>query len=85
MEHQSIVSDLLEVLYHLPLEILEANGYSLIPKIRDIGAAYLEGLQVDSEADGRVIGIGYEAKGKLERLLRQLGVLDFRPGLGLAS
>ncbi|KAL2831634.1 hypothetical protein BJY01DRAFT_254178 [Aspergillus pseudoustus] len=76
-EHQSIVGDLLEVLYHLPQPILEANGYSLIPKIRDIGAAYLEVLQ----GGGDVVAIDDEAKGKLERLLRQLGVLDFRPDL----
>ncbi|KAL3461661.1 hypothetical protein BJX64DRAFT_152404 [Aspergillus heterothallicus] len=78
-EHQSIVGDLLEVLYHLPQPILEANGYSLIPKIRDIGAAYLEVLQGDTN-DG-LIAIDDEAKGKLERLLKKLGVLDFRPDL----
>ncbi|KAL4778517.1 hypothetical protein BJX76DRAFT_352544 [Aspergillus varians] len=76
-EHQSIVSDLLEVLHHLPQQILEANGYSLTPKLRDIGAAYLEALQVDLE--GELVVIGDEAKGKLERLLMQMGVLDFRP------
>ncbi|KAL2815209.1 hypothetical protein BDW59DRAFT_153975 [Aspergillus cavernicola] len=79
-EHRSIVSDLLEVLYHLPQPILEANGYSLIPKIRDIGAAYLEVLQIGEEGGVRV-AIEDEAKGKLERLLRKLGVLDFRPAL----
>ncbi|KAL4969910.1 Zn(II)2Cys6 transcription factor [Aspergillus stella-maris] len=72
-EHQRIVSDLLEVLCHLPQETLEANGYSLIPKIRDIGAAYLEVLKVD--IDGGLVDVGDEAKEKLERLLRQLGVL----------
>ncbi|KAL2793360.1 hypothetical protein BJX66DRAFT_227254 [Aspergillus keveii] len=76
-EHQSIVSDLLEVLYHLPQTILEANGYSLIPKIRDIGAAYLEVLQGGAD----VVAIDDEAKERLERLLRKLGVLDFRPDL----
>ncbi|KAL3490037.1 hypothetical protein BJX62DRAFT_252219 [Aspergillus germanicus] len=76
-EHQSIVNDLLEVLYHLPQPILEANGYSLIPKIRDIGAAYLEVLQGGAD----VVAIDDEAKGRLERLLRKLGVLDFRPDL----
>ncbi|KAL4954457.1 hypothetical protein BDW69DRAFT_194029 [Aspergillus filifer] len=78
-EHQRIVSDLLEVLCHLPQETLEANGYSLIPKIRDIGGAYLEVVKVDT--DGGLVDIGIEAKEKLERLLRQLGVLDFRPTL----
>jgi hypothetical protein len=37
-ERQSIVEDMLEILYHMPQETLEANGYSLVPKIRDIGA-----------------------------------------------
>jgi hypothetical protein len=79
-EHHSIVNDLLEVLYHLPQPILEANGYSLIPKIRDIGAAYLEVLQGGAD----VVAIDDEAKGKLERLLRKLGVLDFIPDLTTA-
>ncbi|KAL4942375.1 hypothetical protein BDV06DRAFT_222228 [Aspergillus oleicola] len=78
-EHQRIVSDLLEVLCHLPREILKANGYSLIPKIRDIGAAYLEVLKAD--VDGRLVEIGDEAREKMERLLGQLGILDFRPGV----
>ncbi|KAL4799498.1 hypothetical protein BDV19DRAFT_385267 [Aspergillus venezuelensis] len=61
-EHQRIVSDLLEVLCHLPQEILEANGYNLIAKIRDIGAAYLGVLKVD--ADGGLVDVGAEAKEK---------------------
>jgi hypothetical protein len=80
-EHQSIVGDLLEVLYHLPQPILEANGYSLIPKIRDIGAAYLEVLQGNAD----VVAIDDDAKGRLERLLRKLGVLDFRPDLATST
>ncbi|KAL4863187.1 hypothetical protein BDV12DRAFT_202339 [Aspergillus spectabilis] len=81
-EHQSIASDLLEVLYHLPQPILEANRYSLIPKIRDIGGAYLDVLQI-RQGDVEVVAIDDEAKGKLERLLRKLGVLDldFRPDM----
>ncbi|KAL5000864.1 hypothetical protein BDV10DRAFT_199804 [Aspergillus recurvatus] len=78
-EHQSIVSDLLEVLNHLPREILEANGYSLIPKIRDIGGAYLEVLRVHADSRGELVIIGDQAKAKLEGLLSQLGMLDFRP------
>ncbi|KAL3470300.1 hypothetical protein BJX99DRAFT_51729 [Aspergillus californicus] len=79
-EHRGIVSDLLEVLYHLPQPILEANGYSLIPKIRDIGAAYLGVLQ-EGEPGAELVAIEDEARVKLERLLGKLGVLDFRPGL----
>ncbi|KAL4884929.1 hypothetical protein BJY04DRAFT_214813 [Aspergillus karnatakaensis] len=77
-EHQSIVGDLLEVLYHLPQPILEANGCSLIPKIRDIGGAYLEVLQV-CQGGGGLVAIDDEAKARLEGLLKKLGVLDFRP------
>ncbi|KAL4767000.1 hypothetical protein BDW60DRAFT_227090 [Aspergillus nidulans var. acristatus] len=78
-EHQRIVSDLLEVLNHLPREILEANGYSLVPKIRDIGGAYLELLRVHADMAGELVVIGDQAKAKLEGLLSQLGMLDFRP------
>ncbi|KAL4985732.1 hypothetical protein BDW68DRAFT_198588 [Aspergillus falconensis] len=78
-EHQSMVSDLLEVLNHLPRVILEANGYSLIPKIRDIGGAYLEVLRAHADAGGELVVIGDQAKAKLEGLLSQLGMLDFRP------
>ncbi|RDW86085.1 fungal specific transcription factor domain-containing protein [Aspergillus mulundensis] len=77
-EHQSIVSDLLEVLCHLPRETLEANGYSLIPKIRDIGGAYLDVLSVHANGQGEIVVIEDEAKAKLEALLLQLGILDFR-------
>ncbi|KAL6237951.1 hypothetical protein BDW75DRAFT_228302 [Aspergillus navahoensis] len=58
-----------EVLNHLPREILEANGYSLIPKIRDIGGAYLEGLRVHADAAGELVIIGDPAKAKLEEPL----------------
>ncbi|KAL4762824.1 Zn(II)2Cys6 transcription factor domain-containing protein [Aspergillus foveolatus] len=57
-EHQRIVSDLLEVLNHLPREILEANGYRLIPEIRDIGGAYLEVLRVHADMAGELVVIG---------------------------
>ncbi|KAL4737132.1 hypothetical protein BDV11DRAFT_207044 [Aspergillus similis] len=77
--HQGIVGDLLEVLKHLPREILEANGYSLIPKIRDIGGAYLEVLRVHADIAGELVIIEGQAKAKLEGLLSQLGMLDFRP------
>lgn len=51
LEHQRIVDDLLEILYHLPQPVFNANGSSVVPKIRDIGAAYLE--QVEKGGTGK--------------------------------
>lgn len=73
-EHQSIVSDLVEVLYHLPQLTIEANGYSMIPKIRDIGAAYLDKLQI---GPGGIVDA--VAKEKLARLLAKLEEIDLMP------
>jgi len=41
-ERKLIVDDILELLRSMPHDILQANGYSLVSKIRDIGAALLE-------------------------------------------
>lgn len=74
-QRQSIVEDSLEILSHMPRETLEANGHSLVPKIRDIGSALLdevrmiEGAQLVSEP----------ARNDLQRLLEKLEILDFRP------
>lgn len=78
LEHQKIVDDLLEVLYHLPQAVFDANGSSLVPKIRDIGAAYLEQTQLRncSSTDASEV-----ARNKLERLLRKLDDLDCWQGL----
>lgn len=73
-EHQKLVDDLLEILYHLPQAVFNANGSSVVPKVRDIGAAYLE--QVEGHSDGD------SARGKLERVLRKLDDLDCWQGLG---
>ncbi|KAK1479248.1 hypothetical protein CCUS01_16328 [Colletotrichum cuscutae] len=75
-EHQRIVDDLLEILYHMPQHVLEQNGYSLIPKLRDCGAAYMEQMDV---GDGALVSEG--ARLKLEKLLRKLDDIDCWPGL----
>ncbi|KAM0516882.1 hypothetical protein ACHAO3_007815 [Verticillium nonalfalfae] len=72
-EHQRIVDDLLEILYHLPQAVFDANGSSLVPKIRDIGASYLEQAQ-------KIQGMGDDVKEKMERLSRRLHDLDCWPG-----
>ncbi|KAH8649242.1 hypothetical protein BX600DRAFT_419407 [Xylariales sp. PMI_506] len=74
-EHQNLVSDLIEVLYHIPRPMLEANGFSLIPKMRDIGAAYLSKIQIEPG-----VIADPEAKEKLEKLLCKLEELDYPPG-----
>lgn len=79
-EHQRIVDDLLEILYHLPPTVFDANGSSLVPKIRDIGAAYLEQTQLGNGVSAVAIE---EARDKLEKLLRKLDDLDCWPGLGM--
>jgi hypothetical protein len=79
-EHQKIVDDLLEILYHLPRAVFDANGSSLVPKIRDIGAAYLEQTQSGNGVSEVEIG---DARVKLERLLRKLDDLDCWQGIGV--
>jgi hypothetical protein len=76
-ERQNIVDDLLEILSHMPRETLEANGHSLVPKVRDIGAALLDEVRV-GESPGPVSG---KAKEDLDRLLGKLETLDYRPEL----
>ncbi|KAF3034160.1 hypothetical protein E8E12_004928 [Didymella heteroderae] len=36
-ERHRVVDELLDILYHMPTEVFDTNGYSIIPKIRDIG------------------------------------------------
>ncbi|KAI8670338.1 hypothetical protein NCS55_00779600 [Fusarium keratoplasticum] len=82
LEHQKIVDDLLEVLYHLPQAVFDANGSSLVPKIRDIGAAYLEQTQL---RNGLSTDASDVARNKLERLLRKLDDLDCWQGIGVVD
>ena len=74
-QRQSIVEDLLEILSHMPRETLEANGHSLVPKIRDIGAALLDEVRM---TDGSQLA-NEQARTDLRRLFEKLEKLDFRP------
>lgn len=71
-ERQSIVGDMLEILYHTSQETLEANGHSLIPKIRELGAALLDEVRMGD----REQGMSPNASVNLERLLAKLEDLD---------
>ncbi|KAF1923535.1 uncharacterized protein M421DRAFT_104405 [Didymella exigua CBS 183.55] len=72
-ERHRAVNELLEILYHMPTEVFDANGYSIIPKIRDIGSALLDELRTGSH--GRTL----QASVNLDRLLIKLEDLDLRP------
>jgi hypothetical protein len=67
-ERQRIVDDMLAILYQMPEDTLEANGVSLMPKIRDIGLTLL-----NDDANPNVALVN------LDRLLAKLEVLDFYP------
>ena len=69
-EHQKIIDDLLEILYHLPPPVFYANGMSLMPKIRGIGAAYLEEMEGHMHQEPDVVD-------RMARLSRKLNDLDF--------
>lgn len=72
-ERHRVVEELLDILYHMPTEVFDANGYSIIPKIRDIGSALLDELRTGSH--GRTL----QASVNLDRLLAKLENLDLRP------
>ncbi|KAL2846899.1 hypothetical protein BJY01DRAFT_247089 [Aspergillus pseudoustus] len=72
---QDLVGDTLAIVYQMPEEVLAANGYSLIIKLRDIGLTLLSGNESSS----------WEVSQSLERLLAKLERLDFRPALSEAS
>lgn len=72
-ERHRVVDELLDILYHMQTEVLVANGYSIIPKIRDIGSALLDQLRTGSH--GRTL----EASVNLDRLLAKLENLDLQP------
>ncbi|KAG4421307.1 hypothetical protein IFR04_005609 [Cadophora malorum] len=84
-QRAEIVKDLLEILYHMSEETLEANGHSLVPKVRDIGSALLDEMRVgdsqlnSGESDGSGAFSSQEASLDLRRLLEKLERLDFRP------
>lgn len=68
IERQRIVDDMLAILYQMPEDTLEANGVSLVPKIRAIGLALL-----NEDANPDVVLVN------LDRLLAKLEILDFYP------
>lgn len=71
-DRKSIVEDLLEILYYMPQETLEANGSSLIPKIRDIGTALFDDIRTGGEGQS----LSKKASDNLKRLLTKLENLD---------
>ena len=76
-ERQSIVEDMLEILYHTSQETLEANGHSLIPKIRDLGSALLDEVRTSD----REQAMRSKASVNLEKLLAKLEDLDIHSQL----
>ncbi|KAL2842003.1 hypothetical protein BJX68DRAFT_270943 [Aspergillus pseudodeflectus] len=72
---QDLFTDMLAIVYQMPEEVLVANGYSLIAKLRDIGLALLSGKGVNS----------VEVVESLNRLLAKLERLDFPPALSDSS
>lgn len=72
-ERHLVVEELLDLLFTMPEEVFDANGYSIVPKIRDIGSALLDELRTGSH--GRTL----QASINLDKLLAKLGSLDFRP------
>ncbi|KAF2188510.1 hypothetical protein K469DRAFT_565891 [Zopfia rhizophila CBS 207.26] len=67
-ERHRVVDELLDILYHMPHEVFDANGYSVVPKIRDIGSTLLDEAQIGE----------YSATVSLDRLLAKLENLDVR-------
>lgn len=72
-ERHLVVDELLHVLYTMPEEVFDANGYSIVPKIRDIGSALLDELRTGEH--GRTL----QASISLDKLLAKLENLDLRP------
>lgn len=72
-ERHRVVDELLDILYHMPDEVFQANGYSIVPKIRDIGSALLDKLRTGSQ------GSSLQASIDLDRLLAKLENLDWTP------
>ena len=66
---QNLVNDMLAIVYQMPEDTLEANGNSLISKLRDIGLALLN----DSSSETSFMN--------LDRLLAKLDRLDVRPSI----
>jgi len=69
-ERHLVVEELLDLLYTMPEEVFDANGYSIVPKIRDIGSALFDELRTGSH--GRTL----QASINLDKLLAKLESLD---------
>ncbi|CAH0026948.1 unnamed protein product [Clonostachys rhizophaga] len=78
--HCTIISDVLEILHHVPRTILESVGFSVVKRIRDMGAPYLEELKLMSNADALA---SEPIRQRLWQLLSELELLDYqgRPGI----
>lgn len=77
-EYPKIIDDLLEVLFHLPQAVFDANGKSLAPKIRDIGTAYFERMGISG---GERYGGSNRPQDKLAVLLQKLDELDHQQAI----
>lgn len=71
---QSLAEDFLEILSHVPREILEANGHSLVPKIRDIGAALPDKVKTINDSQPA----NEQTRTNLKRLSEKLEKLEFQ-------
>jgi hypothetical protein len=71
-ERYHVVEELLDVLYNMPEAVFDANGYSIIPKIRDIGSALLDDVRTGNQSSHFQAGIN------MGRLLAKLESLDQR-------
>ena len=65
---QTLVDDMLAIVWQVPEDTLEANGHSLVNKLRDIGLALLND------------GSSERSFNNLDRLLAKLERIDVRPG-----
>ena len=60
----------------MPEDIHECNGFTLVKKVRDIGAAYLQELRVTS--GGPIQAVNESEKCIVNALLTRLERMDFR-------
>jgi hypothetical protein len=71
-ERGLVVDELLDVLYAMPEVVFDANGYSIVSKIRDIGSAIIDELRTGSRDQT------LHAAMNMDRLLVKLENLDQR-------
>ncbi|KAH7115078.1 hypothetical protein B0J11DRAFT_123302 [Dendryphion nanum] len=74
-ERHRVVNELLDVLYNASYEVFDANGYSIVPKIRDIGSTLLDEIRSGEASHGTTL----QASVNLDRLLAKLEDLDVVP------